>query len=121
MIPTATARRLGMWVVGLFVIAQIFAVVPLMSEHTTRVAQASLALCQDRIGIGNVPRGHHRGDTGSFVQHHELQDLSGALTHEISRCEMAVVRVAVARYAPDALVEGDPVVLEYPPKSLLSA
>jgi hypothetical protein len=47
--------------------------------------------------------------------------LSGALTHEISRCEMAVVRVAVARYAPDALVEGDPVVLEYPPKSLLSA
>jgi hypothetical protein len=121
MIPTAKVRSLSTWVVGLFVIAQIFAVVPLMSEHTTHVAQTSFALCQDCVSTGTIPQGHHRGDADGFVQHHELQDLSGALTYAISQCKIGILHVAVSRYAPNALVEGDPILLEHPPKSLLSA
>jgi len=121
MIPAATARRLTRWVVGLFVIAQIFAVVPLVSEHTTHVAQTSSALPQDRISTADIPQGHYPGDADGVVQHHELQDLTGALTCAGSQGEIGVVRIAVSGYAPDALVESDPLLLEHPPKSLLSA
>jgi hypothetical protein len=121
MIPKAIARRLSTWVIGLFVIAQIFAVVPLMSEHTTHEAQTSLSFSQDRVSAGHIPQGHHHGDADGFIQHHELQDLSGALTCAVSQCEIAAVRVAVAQFEPDALAEGDPILLEHPPKTLLSA
>jgi hypothetical protein len=34
MISTAANRRLGWWLVGLFLCAQVLGVMPLMSEHT---------------------------------------------------------------------------------------
>ena len=121
MIPRSTARRLAPWMVGLFIIAQIFAVIPLISEHTIHIAQSELGVSLDRVGAGGVPQAHHRGDADGFVQHHELQDLSGALTCTVSQCEIGFVRVALSPYAPDALAEGDPIFLERPPKALLSA
>jgi hypothetical protein len=121
MISTSTTHRLGPWIVGLFVIAQIFAVIPLMSEHTTHVAQSELGISFDRDGPGDIPHSHHRGDADGYVQHHELQDLSGALTCTVSQCEIGFVHVAVSPYAPKAIAEGDPIFLERPPKALLSA
>jgi len=120
MIPTATARRLSPWVFGLFLAAQIFGVVPLMREHTAHVAQSGLILSQDRVSTGHVPRAHHCGDADGFIDHHQLQDLSGAFTCSVSQCEIGFVRLALCPYAPDALAEGDPILLERPPKPILS-
>jgi hypothetical protein len=122
MISTAVMRRLGTWLVGLFLIAQIFGVVSVLSEHTAHVATTELQPAQVSASTGNVPRGrHHHGDADGFIQHHELQDLTGTLTCLSSRCEMVFVYVANTDYVPAALAEGDPILLERPPKATLSA
>ena len=122
MIPTAATRRLSRWVVGLFVIAQMFSVVSLLSEHAAHVAAVELLPSQASTGTGKVPEGrHHRGDADGFIQHHELQDLIGTLTCLSSRCEIAFVYVANANYVAAALAQGDPILLERPPRPMLSA
>jgi hypothetical protein len=121
MFPTAAARHLSPWMVGIFLVAQIFGVFPLVSEHTAHVATADFMVAQDCVCTGNMPHTHYHGDADGFVQHHELQDLSGVLTCAVGQCESGLIHVAVSLYAPHALSEGHPVFLERPPKSLLSA
>lgn len=122
MILTAGMRRLSTWLVGLFLIAQIFGVVSLLCEHTAHVATTELQPTQVSASTGNIPQGrHYRGDADGFIQHHELQDLSGTLTCLSSRCEIAFVYVANTDYVPAALAEGDPILLERPPKPMLCA
>ena len=122
MIPKATLRRLGAWLAGLFLIAQIFGLVPLMSEHAAHVAESALVLSNENAGIGSIPQNHHhhQGDADGFIQHHELQDLSGTFTCLTSQCDIAFVQVAIAAFVPDALAEADPTLLERPPKHFLS-
>jgi hypothetical protein len=120
MMPMAATRCLGPWLVGLFLIAQFFGVVPLMRGHTAHVAESQLVLSKDNAGTGSIPQGHHhRGDADGFIQQHELQDLNGALSCLIS-CEIAFVHVMIAAYSPNALAEADSTLLERPPKRLLS-
>jgi hypothetical protein len=120
MIPMAAKRRLSPWLVGLFFVAQIVAVVPLVSSHTAHVAETELVCCKDG-STGSVPQGHHHhGDADGFIQHHELQDLNGSLTCLVNSCENAFVHVGSTAYAPSALAEADPILLERPPKALLS-
>jgi hypothetical protein len=122
MIPKATMRRLGAWFAGLFLIAQIFGVVPLISERATHETESALMLFNENAGIGSIPQGHHHhhGDADGFIQHHELQDLSGAFTCLASQCDVDFVQVAITAFVPDALAEADPTLLERPPKQLLS-
>lgn len=122
MISMATMRRLGAWLAGLFLIAQIFGVVPLLSEHSTHEIESALVLSNKNAGIGSIPQGHHHqhGDADGFIQHHELQDLSGAFTCLASQCDVDFVQVAITPFVPDALAEADPTFLERPPKHLLS-
>jgi hypothetical protein len=121
MIPMAAMRRLGPWLVGLFLIAQIFGVFPLISGHTAHVAEAHLVLSKDNGNIGSIPQGHHHhGDADGFIQHHELQDLTGAITCLANRCERAFVHVALTIHAPNAVAGIDPILLERPPKPLPS-
>ena len=121
MFPTAAARLSSPWVVGIFLLAQIFGVFPLVSEHTAHVAQADFTVSQNCVCTGDTTHGHYHGDTDGFMQHHELQDLSGVLSCAVGKCENGLVHVAVCLYAPLALSEGNPIFLERPPKSLLSA
>jgi hypothetical protein len=121
MIPTAAMRRLSTWLVGLFLIAQVFGVVSVLSEHTAHIAATELLPSQVSASTGNIPQGrHHRGDADGFIQHHELQDLNGTLTCLSSRCEIDFVYVANTDYVPAAFAEGDPILLERPPKAMLS-
>jgi hypothetical protein len=120
MFPTAAARRLSPWVVGIFLVAQIFGVFPLMSEHTAHVVEADFTRSQNCVCTG-IPHGHYHGDADGLVQHHELHDVSGVLTCAVGHCESGLVHVAVSLYAPHALAEGNPIFLERPPKSTLSA
>jgi len=121
MIPSAIMRRLGSWLAGLFLIAQIFGVVSVLCEHTAHVAVTESLPSQVSTSTGNIPQGrHYHGDSDGFIQHHELQDLTGTLTSLSSRCEIAFVYVANTDYVPAALAEGEPILIERPPKATLS-
>jgi hypothetical protein len=77
---------------------------------------------QVSASTGKIPQGrHYRGDADGFIQYHELQNLNGTLACLSSRCEIAFVYVANTDYVPAALAEGDPILLERPPKPTLSA
>jgi hypothetical protein len=115
----AQRRLLGPWLVGLFLIAQIFGVVPLMSGHTAHVAETELVLFKDNASTGSIPH-HRRGDADGVIQHHELQDLNGTFTCLANPGEIAVVHVAITAHAPNALAEADLILLERPPKPLLT-
>lgn len=118
MLKLAANRRAVLWLTRLFFMAQVFGVVSLMSEHTTHVASTELSFHNH---AGDVPHTrHHRGDADGFVQHHELQDLSGALICPIGRCEIAAMPASLIAPAPEALAEADPTLLERPPKTALS-
>jgi hypothetical protein len=56
MIPMAAARRLGPWLVGLFLVAQVFGIVPLMRGHTAHVAETQLVLSRGNAGAGVIPQ-----------------------------------------------------------------
>ena len=104
-----------------FLIAQIFGVVWVLSEHTAHVAATELLPSQVSASTGNIPQGrHYHGDSDGFIQHHELQDLTGTLTCLSSRREIASVYVANTDYVPAALAEGEPILIERPPKAMLS-
>jgi hypothetical protein len=121
MIPMAAMRRLGPSLLGLFLVAQAFGVVPLMTGHTAHLAETHSVFSKDNASNGNIPQGHHhRGDADGFIQHHELQDLNGALTCLVSCCGVAFVHRAITAYTPNALAEADTILLERPPKPLLS-
>ena len=89
-----------------------------MIGHTTHVAETELA----SASTGSIPNQghHHNGDADGSIQHHELQDLNGSLTCLFDSCEITFVRVAISAYAPDALTEANPILLERPPKPLPS-
>jgi|SRR5215471_8241937 len=121
MIPTAAMRCLSTWLVELFLIAQIFGVGSVLSEHTAHVAATELLPSQVSASTGNIPQGrHHHGDADGFIQHHELQDLTGTLTCLSGRCEIVFIYVANTDYVPAALAEGEPILLERPPKAVPS-
>ena len=114
-------HRLSPWLIGLFFIAQICAVVQLLGEHTAHVTESQLSLHPAAVSR-NTPRGHHHhnGDADGAIQHHELQDLNGAPVSLIAGCELAFTHDTITAYASDALTESNPVLLERPPKSFLS-
>jgi hypothetical protein len=121
MILTAAMRRLGPWLIGLFLIAQIFGVVPLMSCHSAHAAGGNflLSACEDGPDT-HSPGHHHPGDSDDAAHHHALQDLNGVLAWVPDRNEIALVHIAVTPRAARALTEADPVLLERPPRPFLS-
>lgn len=119
MISTAGMRRLGPLLVGLYLIAQICGVVPLMSCHSAHAATGSSALYECKGGFGVLPQGHHYSGGAHNSVHHSLQDLSGVLGCSAPVCQIAWVRTVTPPPAPRALAEADTVVLERPPKPVL--
>lgn len=118
MMRMATKRRFAQWFGALFLVAQIFGVVPLMSEHAAHIAEAGLAACSDKVAHGHC---HHHGDADGFMQHHELQDLCGAFTCKVAEDEVPFVRAVTISCAADVLLTVDPNPLERPPNYVLSA
>ena len=124
MIRQAALRRSAPWLMGLFLIAQICGVAPLLGEHTAHVTESQLALSEVTV-TGDASHDHHHhhhhdGDADGAIQHHELQDLNGAPAWGIADRELAFTHDTIAAYVSDALTEGNPVLLERPPKPFLS-
>ena len=121
MIPTAAIRHLGPWLAGLFLAAQIFGVVPLMSSHSAHAAGGTLLLSVCEDGIDTHPHSrHYPGNSDDAAHHHALQDLNGVLAWAPDRNEVALVHIAVTPRTACALAEADPVLLDRPPKPFLS-
>jgi hypothetical protein len=121
MIRQAALRRSAPWLIGLFLIAQICGVAPLLGEHTAHETESQLTLSEGAV-IGDASHGHHHhyGDADGAIQQHELQDLNGAPAVVIAYCELAFTHDTITAYVSDALTESIPVLLERPPKPFLS-
>jgi hypothetical protein len=123
MIPTAAVRRVGPWLAGLYIAAQIFGVVPLIGCHSAHAAGGAVVLSECEGGTGTHSRDHrhhHPGDADDAAHHHALQDLNGVLGSAPHRSEIALVNITVTSPAPHALVGADPALLDRPPKAFLS-
>lgn len=118
MIATAKLRRFGPWLIGLYVLAMVAGVMPLIracNAHT--VAQLAVS---EKSAPAQQQDHHHAGDADDVAHHHALQDLTGVLAWRPERGEVAVIHSAMIAPPARALAEADPVLLERPPKSFLS-
>jgi len=121
MLSTAAMHRLSPWLVGLFLIAQIFGVVPLISCHSAHAAGGASILCEHETDADAAPQGHHHlGDADDAAHHHALQDLSGVMASAPDRREGSLVHTLIVAPVPSALAPADQIRLERPPKFILS-
>jgi hypothetical protein len=118
MISTATMRRLGPWLVGLYVLAMVAGAMPLMRACNAH-AVVPLAVSESSAPLPSQGH-HHAGDADDLAHHHALQDLTGVLDWRPVGAGLAAVHVAMIRFLARALAEADPVLLERPPKAFLS-
>jgi hypothetical protein len=116
MISTAIARRLGPVFVGLYLVAQICGVIPLMICDSAHAAPGTQMLSNQTRGLQDH---HHAGDADDADHHHVLQDLNGVLLQSYVSVG-TIVRIAIEMIAPRALADADAVLLERPPKPFLS-
>src|SRR5262249_45187298 len=118
MISTVAMRRLGPWLVGLYVLAVVAGVMPLMRVCNTH-AVVPLAFSESSAPL--PPQGHHHaGDADDLAPHHALQDLTGVLDWRPAAAGLADVHAAMIAFPARALAEADPVLLERPPRTFLS-
>ena len=120
MISIAIIRRIGPLLVGLYIVAQICGVVPLMSCDSAHVAPATHMLSEcKRTGALPQDHHHHAGDADGTAQHHVLLDLNGVLIQSFVVVN-SIAHFAIEASAPRSLAEADVVLLERPPKPFLS-
>jgi hypothetical protein len=88
---------------------------------SARGARESQLVLAHATVTGNPSHNHHYdGDADGAIQHHELQDLNGAPACLVAACELPLAHVGITVYVSDALTEGNPFLLERPPKYPLS-
>jgi hypothetical protein len=118
MLSTATLRRFGPWLVGLYVLAMVAGVAPLIRDCNAHTV-APLGVSESNAPAQQQDH-HHAGDADDVAHHHALQDLTGVLDWRPERGEVAVFHLVIAAVRTRALAEADPVLLERPPKGFLS-
>jgi hypothetical protein len=111
-------RRFGPWLLGLFLIAQIAGVGPLMFGHTVHLLESQLAAVDaHERGAPDRHGGHRHGVA-------DVQDECCALHHQLTGVipvtipDGGLAPAAMPWVAPPlrALVNVDPILLERPPK-----
>jgi hypothetical protein len=114
-----TMRRFGPWLLGLFLIAQLAGVVPVMFHHAVHVfeSQPAVASAHDHGAPGR--HGDHRHgiadvkDECCSLHHH----LAGVLPFTVRAVSISFAAVLMVAPPARALASADPVLLERPPKS----
>jgi hypothetical protein len=114
-----TMRRFGPWLLGLFLIAQLAGVVPVMFDHAVHVfeSQPAVSSAHDHSAPGR--HGDHRHGIG------DVKDECCSLHHHLAGVLPFTVRVTSFNLAARpmlvpparALASADPILLERPPKS----
>jgi hypothetical protein len=115
---TAIHRRLGPWLIGLYVLAIVGGFVPLVTSYSAHsgtpwtIARATSSACP-------LQR-HHFGDADDAAHHHVLQDPIGTVAWLPNSKDLSVVHLAIAAAASRPFTEADALRLERPPKPNLS-
>lgn len=123
MFRSHATRRFALWLVGLFVLAQIAGVVPLMAAHTHHVVESKQAAVSGDDGVLAVgARGakHHHSIADLNDQCCAFHHLSGVLAYVLPVVLVGFSRVLIVSFPPDMLMAADPIPPERPPKSLSS-
>lgn len=111
-------RRLGPWLVGLYVLAMVAGVMPLIRACN---AHAGAPVTVSESSAPGLPQDrHHAGDADDLAHHHALQDLTGVLDWQPAGAGLAAVHAVMMVFPAQALAEADPLLLERPPKNFLS-
>jgi hypothetical protein len=119
MVHTAAIhRRLGPWLIGLYVFAILGGFVPLVASYSEH-SGAPWIISQANGSSGQQQR-HHLGDTDDAAHHHVLQDLTGTVVWLPNNNDILVVHIAITPLASRPFTEADAVRLERPPKPDLS-
>jgi hypothetical protein len=134
MISWHARRRFGGWLLGLFLIAQLAGVVPLVTvhlEHAIASEQDAAADSGDGAAVGHAGSHahHHHVHHGSGPHDHGASDpddqcctlhhhLSGVMPGLAPAAAADLVVVAIIFLPPVPLVPADPGLLERPPKHL---
>jgi hypothetical protein len=134
MISVHTRRWFGRWLLGLFLIAQLAGVVPLVTVHLEHAiaseqdaaadsddsgtsAQASSHAHHHHVHHGSGPHDHGASDPNDqccTLHHHLAGVLPGLAPADVA----AVVVTAIVSMRPAPLVPAEPGLLERPPKLL---
>jgi hypothetical protein len=130
MISLCTRRRFGCWLLGLFLIAQLTGVVPLLTIHLEHEIASAQDAAADFGSAGAVSHAHHHHvHHGSGPHDHGASDpndqcctlhhhLTGVLPHAVSAGAVALVVAAIVSLPPAPVAAADPGQLERPPKFL---
>ena len=112
-------RRFGPWFLGLFLVAQIVGIVPVMFDHSVHVfeSQPALADAHDHTAPGR--HGDHRHGIGDVKDeccalHHHF---AGIIPITAPTVTFTLTAVRVVASPLRALASADPILLERPPKS----
>ena len=132
MISWHARRRLGRWLLGLFLIAQLAGVVPLVTVHLEHAIASELDAAADssdgaaravnhahhhHVHHGSGPHDHGASDPNDqcCTLHHHL---AGVLPEAVPARVADLIVAAIVALPPAPLVPADPGLLERPPKRL---
>jgi hypothetical protein len=122
MFRSHATRRFAPWLVGLFVLAQIAGVVPLMAAHALHVFESKQVVVDDDGVVAVSPRGakHHHSIADLNDQCCAFHHLAGVLAYALPVVPVNFIRVADVSFPFTVLIPADPIPPERPPKSLSS-
>jgi hypothetical protein len=112
-------HHLGPWFLGLFLMAQIAGVVPLMLDHAVHAFedQPAVASTHDHGALGR--HGDHRHGLADIQDECcTLHHLAGIAAPALSTTVIGIVTAPIEVAPQTALATADPMRLERPPKSL---
>jgi hypothetical protein len=119
MTQAKTKRRVARWLVGLFLVAQIAGVIPLIAAHTLHVFEDKQVVSGGHGFTAVGPHGtHHHGLADLNDQCCAFHHLSGVLPFAVKAAPVRNAKLAIWPSVPRALVLAEPKLLERPPKSL---
>jgi hypothetical protein len=112
-------RRFRPWLLGLFLIAQIAGVVPVMFDHAGHVFESQPALADAHDHSAPSRHGDHRHGIGDMKDeccclHHHL---AGVIPVTMPIAVFTLIAVLLVAPPSRTIASADPILLERPPKS----
>jgi hypothetical protein len=112
-------RRFGPWLLGLFLLAQIAGVVPVIFDHAVHVFESQHAVAEAHDQSAPGRHGDHRHGVGDVKDeccslHHHL---AGVIPITVPAVAFTLVAAPLVAPPLRALASADPILLERPPKS----
>jgi hypothetical protein len=120
-----TIRRTVPIILGLYFLAQVIGIAPLIAVHLHHLYQSQMAIAEDLAVIGVVDHGHdHNGhhqhgagdpaDQCCTVHHH----LAAVLPVDLGAKPRSCASASVGMPLPDSLIGAEPALPDRPPKLL---